>query len=54
MSKATKTCEDFDKWNYMMNWCRDRRLPPKDFWDIAEKAYEEMIKNAKPIELNKG
>jgi len=34
-----------DKWHWMMDYCRKRRLPPAQewAWKLAENAYNELV-----------
>jgi hypothetical protein len=33
--------DPFPKWKWMMDYCRIRKWHPSDFWDLAEKAWNE-------------
>ena len=46
MTKESKTSSNdpFPKWKWMMDYCRERKWHPTDFWDLAEKAYNETLR----------
>lgn len=33
--------DTFSKWKWMMDYCHERKWPPADFWDLAEKRWKE-------------
>ena len=41
MSMKNDTTDPYPKWKWMMDYCRERKWHPTDFWDIAEKAWKE-------------
>jgi len=45
MSEATKSCEQYSQWNWMMGYCAKNKIPPaqKWAWDRAKMEYQKML-----------
>lgn len=40
---AICSADPFPKWKWMMDYCRERKWHPSEFWDLAEKAWCEKF-----------
>ncbi len=41
---APRECSVIPAWVWKMDWLRKRRISPKDFWHLAEKAWDDYQK----------
>jgi hypothetical protein len=49
MNNSIKSCVDYSKWSFMMNWCKNNGLSPADEhnWKKAEEAHNKILENPK-------